>query len=269
MYKYIIDTHSHLDGEEFDEDRDEVVSRAKQAGVGKVLLPCINSKSFPKLMSVCDSYPDFFLPMIGLHPEDVKAEYKTDLDFLLKELKANLLTANASRRIIAIGEVGLDYYWDETYKREQTEAFEEQVKWALQYDLPLMIHVRNAFDDLIHILDKYDTDKPRGVFHCFSGTDEDLARLLKFKGFMFGIGGLLTFKKSELPSVLKNAMPLDRVLLETDAPYLAPVPHRGKRNESSFIVATAEKLACVYETSYEDIVDITTRNAKTLFSLDI
>lgn len=269
MYNYIIDSHSHLDGDEFDEDRNEVIARAKEVGVKKVLLPCINYASLPKLMSVYKEQPDFFSPMIGLHPEDIKEGYIQELELLREVLEKDTTKPIEQRDFIAIGEVGLDFYWDKTFTKEQIDAFEIQIEWAAKYNLPLMIHSRNAHEVLVKTIKGHKHQNLRGVFHCFSGTTEEAEELLAFKGFKLGIGGVLTFKKSKLPATLKEVVPLDRIVLETDAPYLSPVPYRGKRNESSFIISTAKKLAEIYECSTEEIIDITTKNVLETFKLQI
>ena len=222
----IIDTHSHLDGEEFADDLPEVIQRAKDAQVEKILVPNVNLQGLPHLIEVCDAYPDYLYPMIGLHPEDVKDDYQTQLDQMFIFLKEN------PNRFCAIGEVGLDFYWDETYRNQQLEAFEQQIQWAKQFGKPLMIHARNAFEEIVEIMERHSDDQLEGVFHCFTGTEDEARKLLSFDGFKLGIGGVLTFKKSTLPEVLKNAVPLSRIVVETDSPYLAPVPHRGKRNDN-------------------------------------
>ena len=258
----IIDTHSHLDGTEFEEDLDEVISRAKEAGVEKILVPAINLDSMSRLISICDNYRDYLVPMVGLHPEEVKDDYKNQLDELHRMLISNISSGDESvQKFCAIGEVGLDFYWDDTFRRQQLDAFEEQVCWAVELNLPLMIHARNSHNELVGIMERHRNDNLRGVFHCFSGTEEEAEQLLSFPGFMLGIGGVLTFKKSTLPDVLRHVVPLSRIVLETDSPYLAPVPHRGKRNESAFIVATAMRLSEIYGCETTNIAIQTKKNA--------
>lgn len=251
----IIDTHSHLDGEEFADDLPEVIQRAKDAQVEKILVPNVNLQGLPHLIEVCDAYPDYLYPMIGLHPEDVKDDYQTQLDQMFVLLKEN------PNRFCAIGEVGLDFYWDETYRNQQLDAFEQQIQWAKQFGKPLMIHARNAFEEIVEIMERHRDNQLEGVFHCFTGTEDEARKLLSFDGFKLGIGGVLTFKKSTLPEVLKNAVPLSRIVVETDSPYLAPVPHRGKRNESAFIIEIVRRLTEIYACNWVNIATETKKNA--------
>ena len=254
-----IDTHIHLDGEEFIEDLDEVVSRAKEAGAEKLFVPGINLGSVKTVAALCEKYRGFCYPMIGLHPEDVKEDWES----VLREMETHMQDAPW----IAIGEVGLDFYWSREFEKEQIEAFDQQVQWALKYDLPLMVHCRTAQNELLAVLKKYaDNPKLRGVFHCFTGNEQEARRYLEYDNWMLGLGGVLTFKKSKLPDTLRNAVPLSRIVLETDAPYMAPVPHRGKRNESSFIPYIIDTLAEVYSTSPDNIAETTTQNAKKVFN---
>ena len=255
-----IDTHIHLDGEEFTEDLDLVVARAKEAGAEKLFIPGINLSSVKSVAELCEKYSGFCYPMIGLHPEDVREDWES----VLREMETHMQDAPW----IAIGEVGLDFYWSREFEKEQIEVFDKQVQWAIKYDLPLMVHCRTAQNELLAVLRKYaDNPKLRGVFHCFTGNEQEARRYLEYENWMLGIGGVLTFKKSKLPETLRNAVPLSRIVLETDAPYMAPVPHRGKRNESSFIPYIINTLAEVYSTSAENIADVTTQNAKTVFSI--
>ena len=254
-----IDTHIHLDGEEFTEDLDLVVARAKEAGAEKLFVPGINLSSVKCIAELCEKYYGFCHPMIGLHPEDVKEDWES----VLREMETHIQDAPW----IAIGEVGLDFYWSREFEKEQIEAFDKQVQWAIKYNLPLMVHCRTAQNELLAVLRKYaDNPKLRGVFHCFTGNEQEARRYLKYENWMLGIGGVLTFKKSKLPETLRNAVPLSRIVLETDAPYMAPVPHRGERNESSFIPYIINTLAEVYSTSPEDIAETTTRNARIVFN---
>lgn len=251
----IIDTHSHLDGEEFADDLPEVIQRAKDAQVEKILVPNVNLQGLPHLIEVCDTYKGYLYPMIGLHPEDVKDDYQEQLDQMQAILKEN------PARFTAIGEVGLDFYWDETYREQQIDAFEQQIQWAVQYGKPLMIHARNAFNELVEVMERHRGDQLEGVFHCFTGTADEASKLLSFEGFKLGIGGVLTFKKSTLPEVLKNVVPLSRIVVETDSPYLAPVPHRGKRNESAFIIEIIKRLTEIYACNMVNIATETKKNA--------
>lgn len=262
LFYIMIDTHSHIDGEEFNDDRDLAIQRAKDAGVEKILIPAIDVKSVDTVLATCRRYPGYAYPMIGLHPEEVNAGWQTELDKLKPMLDA------PGNPFIAIGEIGLDYYWSRDFEKEQLEAFEEQVKWAVDYDLPLMIHCRKAQNEMVHILKRYAGQLRRGgVFHCFTGNEKEAAQLLEFDNFVLGIGGVLTFKKSHLPDVLPH-IPLERIVLETDSPYMAPVPMRGKRNESAFVAYVLDKMADVYGISRDEVDAITTKTAKRLFRLD-
>lgn len=252
-----IDTHAHLDGVEFDADRDEVVARARAAGVSKVFVPAIDLPSVDSVLSTCERYPGYAYPMIGLHPEEVRADYKTVLASMRQLV---------SPRFIAIGEVGLDYYWSREFEREQLEAFEEQIGWAIEKRLPLMIHCRKAQNEMVALLRRYEKELPGGVFHCFTGNEREAAELLRFDRFVLGIGGVLTFKKSHLPEVLPT-VPLDRIVLETDSPYMAPVPMRGKRNESSFVRYVLDRVATCYGVTPEEVAEATNRNVERVFKL--
>lgn len=252
-----VDTHTHLFTTEFDVDRAEAVQRAVDAGVRTMCLPAINEESLPSLMAMCDAFPGVCRPMIGLHPTELDDDYTGVLDRMYALLRSD-------DRFVAIGEVGLDFYWDDTRKREQKEVFRRQIEWALETGLPLAIHSRSAFDDLYAIMDEYRGRGLQGVFHCFSGSEDEAHKLLSFDGFCLGIGGVVTYKKSTLPDVLKS-VPLERVVLETDSPYLAPVPKRGKRNESSYIPHIAAFLAGLYGCTVEQVASVTTDNARRLF----
>lgn len=268
-----IDTHTHLDGEEFVEDLDLVVARAKEAGASKLFIPGINLASVESVKSLCEKYDGYCYGMIGLHPEDVKEDYQQVLDTMEQELReGSWSTPSAefsSRRWIAIGEIGLDYYWSREFEKEQLLAFEKQVEWAMKYDLSLMIHCRKAQNEMVKclrtILANNKDAKLRGVFHCFTGNELEAKELLDFENFYLGIGGVLTFKKSKLPETLANAVPLTRIVLETDSPYMAPTPNRGKRNEPAYVVNIIEKLAEVYSTTSEEVARITTENAERMF----
>lgn len=260
-----IDTHSHLYCEEFTADIDAVIDRAKAAGVCKIFLPNINADSIAPMMALADKHPGFLYPMIGLHPEDLGQNWRD----MLQEMEARLVAPG--HPFIAVGEVGLDYYWDRSLYDEQQQAFAIQVGWALKYGLPLMIHVRKAHRELVNVLrgqltaDKASAQTLAGVFHCFTGSAEEARELLRFDGFMLGIGGVLTFKNSKLPEVLRSTVPLERIVIETDAPYMAPVPYRGKRNESAFATAVVRRLAEIYDTTEEKVALQTTINALNTF----
>ena len=254
-----IDTHTHIDGEEFKDDLDEVIARAKEAGAIQLLCPGINYDSIATMKAVCERFPDFIRPMLGLHPEDVKEDYKEVLDKMHQEIP--------NGNYIAIGEVGLDYYWSREFEKEQLDAFEQQVQWSVETQLPLMIHCRKAQNEMVKIIRRYEKELPGGVFHCFTGNQHEATELLQFDKFVLGIGGVSTFKKSHLAEDLATVVPLERIVLETDAPYMAPAPHRGERNESSFIPFIIEKLALAYGTSNEALADITTVTAKRVFHI--
>lgn len=254
------DTHCHLDGEEFDADRDEVLRRAREAGVGRIFLPAIDLQTSQRIVQLCQQYPDCLYPMVGLHPEEVRDDWREQL----AQIKPLLLTASTS--IIAIGEVGLDFYWSRDYEHEQLEAFEEQVRWSVETQLPLMIHCRKAQNEMVTIIKRYARDLPGGVFHCFTGNEHEAAELLQFDRFVLGIGGVLTFKKSHLPEVLPAVVPLDRIVIETDAPYMAPVPMRGQRNEPAYTRYVLAKLAESYGVSEEQVAAATNANVARVFS---
>ena len=245
-----IDTHCHLDGEEFRDDLDAVVTRAREAGVAAIGVPGINLESLDNVLELCRRYPYFCYPMLGLHPEDVKADWRDVLAAIKPALQS----------VKAVGEVGLDYYWSREFEKEQLEAFEEQVRWAVEFQLPLMIHCRKAQNEMVAIIKKYQNDLPGGVFHCFTGNEHEAAELLQFDKFVLGIGGVSTFKKSHLPEVLPAVVPLDRIVLETDAPYMAPVPKRGERNEPAFVAYVLKRLAEAYGVSEEEVAQKTNEN---------
>ena len=277
----MIDTHCHLDGEEFKEDLEQVIARAKEAGVEAVGVPGIDLKSCETVIEVCHRYPGYCFPMLGLHPEEVRADWQEVLQRIKISLTSHLspLTSNFSPLTskITIGEVGLDFYWSREFEEAQLQAFEEQVRWSVELQLPLMIHCRKAQNEMVNILKRYKNDLPGGVFHCFTGNAIEAQELLQFERFMLGIGGVLTFKKSKLPETLigdrgdfqSPAVPLERIVLETDAPYMAPVPMRGQRNEPAFVVYVLRKLAEIYGVSVETVDAVTTANAVRMFGLSV
>lgn len=275
MFK-VIDTHTHLDAEEFDEDRAEAFARAREAGVGKVFLPAIDVKTTHAVLALSREYPGYAYPMIGLHPEEVKADWKEQLAELRKILEEHRIIGNANPAgdspqfsdFIAIGEIGLDYYWSREFEQEQLEAFEEQVKWSVETRLPLMIHCRKAQNEMVHLLRQYQKDLPGGVFHCFTGNQKEAEELLSFDNFVLGIGGVSTFKSSHLREDLPAAVPMNRIILETDSPYMAPVPYRGKRNESAFVIEVLKTLAKAYGVSEEEFAEQTNKNVESVFHLN-
>ena len=258
MFK-VIDTHTHLDAEEFDEDRAEAFARAREAGVGKVFLPAIDVKTTHAVLALSREYPGYAYPMIGLHPEEVKADWKEQLAELRKMQISDF---------IAVGEIGLDYYWSREFEHEQLEAFEEQVKWSVETRLPLMIHCRKAQNEMVHLLRKYQKDLPGGVFHCFTGNQKEAEELLSFDNFVLGIGGVSTFKSSHLREDLPAVVPMNRIVLETDSPYMAPVPFRGKRNESAFVVEVLKTLAKAYGVSEEEFAKQTNETVERVFHIE-
>ncbi len=259
---YLIDTHSHIYQIDFDEDKDDVITRARQCGIGKILLPNIDKASVSQIQTTCNQYPDYCYPMMGLHPTSVNADFRTEMEYIRKQFEDN------HYQYIAVGEIGLDLYWDQTFLREQIAAFEEQLRWSIELQLPVVIHSRNAFLQVIECIRRVGAHLLRGVFHSFGGSEEELHTILQMENFMIGINGVATFKNSTLREHLHYA-PLNRILLETDAPYLAPVPYRGKRNEPSYMVETAKKLAEIYQMDVEQIACKTTQNAKNLFDLSL
>lgn len=269
----IVDTHTHLDGEEFDEDRAEVIMRAKEAGVGMVFLPAIDVKTSEAVLKLSHEYPGYAYPMIGLHPEEVKADWKEQLKKIEAILDAHLTAVDGLNGIkyksdyIAIGEIGLDFYWSREFEKEQLEAFEKQVEWSCETGLPLMIHCRKAQNEMLHILRKWKDKLPGGVFHCFTGNQQEAKELLEYDNFVLGIGGVSTFKSSHLREDLPAAVPLERIVLETDSPYMAPVPYRGKRNESAFIVQVMKTLATAYGVSEEEVAKVTNQNVERVFDV--
>ena len=255
----LVYSHSHLFLEEFADDLPQVMQRAREAGVTHIFMPNIDSTTIESLLSVCAAYKEFCFPMIGLHPTSVNKNYKKELDIVAGQLAS-------SNGYVAIGEIGLDLYWDKTFLREQLLAFEKQVEWALEYHLPIVIHTREAFDYIYKVLQPYKETGLTGIFHSFTGTSEEAAKLLDFPGFMIGINGVVTFKKSQLPEVLKD-VPLAHIVLETDSPYLTPVPNRGKRNESARLKDTLIKVAEIYRESPEVVAEATSENALKVFGM--
>lgn len=251
-----IDTHTHLYSEKFEEDRFEMIERAIDAGVHKMLLPNIDVASIAGMLDLETRYPDNCFPMMGLHPTSVGADWEEQLSLIEKHLFA--------RKFIAVGEIGIDLYWEQTFKEQQVQAFIKQIEWAKELQIPIVIHARDSFPEIFEVLDQYNDERLKGVFHCFTGTLEDARKVQSYGGFMFGIGGVLTFKKSGLDAVVRE-LSLDELILETDSPYLAPSPNRGKRNESSYVPFIADKLSDVFEVSVEKIAETTSRNAEKLF----
>ena len=255
----LIDTHSHLFLEEFSEDLPQVIERARSAGVTHIFMPNIDSTTIDSMLSVCNTYNDYCFPMIGLHPTSVNADYEKELEIVARELRS-------FNKYIAIGEIGMDLYWDKTFLKEQQIALDKQINWALEYDLPVVIHCRDAFGYIYNVLEPYKNTSLKGIFHSFTGTDDEAARILEFSGFLIGINGVVTFKKSRLPEVLTK-IPLEKIVLETDSPYLTPVPNRGKRNESAYVKDTLMKVSDIYRMSPEAVGRVTSENALKVFGM--
>ena len=263
----LIDTHTHLYEEQFDTDRTEMIERAINTGVSKMIIPNVDSTTIKGMMDLVQQFPESIFPMIGLHPCYVKPEtYKQELEIVKKYLfdEISLTTHNSrlSTQFVAVGEIGIDMHWDKSTLEIQKEAFEIQCDWAIEKNLPVAIHARESTHILIEILKKR-KQNPRGVFHCFTGSLEEANEIIKL-GFYLGIGGVVTYKNTNLRDTLKQ-IPIDKIVLETDSPYLPPVPHRGKRNESSYTKLVAETLCTVFEKGLDEIATITTQNAHDLF----
>ncbi|RGV55386.1 TatD family deoxyribonuclease [Bacteroides intestinalis] len=255
----LIDTHSHLFLEEFSEDLPQVIERARSAGITHIFMPNIDSTTIDSMLSACNTYKGYCFPMIGLHPTSVDAGYEKELEIVARELKS-------SNKYIAIGEIGMDLYWDKTFLKEQQIVLDKQINWALEYDLPVVIHCRDAFDYIYKVLEPYKNTSLKGIFHSFTGTYEEAVRILEFSDFLIGINGVVTFKKSHLPEVLTK-ISLNKIVLETDSPYLTPVPNRGKRNESAYVKDTLMKVSDIYRMSPEAVGSVTSENALKVFGM--
>lgn len=253
----LIDTHTHIYDPAFDLDREAAVQRALEAGVGMMLMPNVDASTIQPMLETHELFPDCTRVMMGLQPEEVKEDYKSVLALMERELDRNIY--------IGVGEIGLDFYWDATFEHEQLDAFETQLGWAKQLHLPLSIHCRNAFSFMARILEKHQDGGLHGVMHCFTGSEEE-AQVYLDLGFHLGLGGVTTYKNCAVKDFLCN-IPLDRIVLETDAPYLSPVPHRGKRNEPAFMADTAKRIAEIYQIPLEELAETTTNNVKSLFKI--
>ena len=284
MVNGMIDTHCHIDEEAFEPDREEVIARQQQSGVQAMIVPGVNVASINSVMELCHAHPGYCYPALGLHPEDVKADWREQLATVEAAIRAH------RSELVAVGEIGLDYYWDKTFKEEQKEVLRRQLLLARELNLPVILHNREATEDILSIVNTIANDQSpmtndqspitnhqlRGVFHCYSGSKETAEIILKM-GFYLGIGGVLTFKNSKLSETLKelnqssitnHQLPItNRLLLETDAPYMAPTPHRGERNESRFMALVAERLAQVLNVSVDEIIEATSANARQLFGI--
>lgn len=253
----LIDTHTHMFSSQFDQDREQIVKECIESGIETLLLPNINSETIDAMWSLCDLFPKNCFPMIGLHPCDVKEDYQKELDIVLQELK--------NRKYVAVGEIGIDLHWDKTTVDIQKNAFDQQIKWAIEFDLPIAIHIRESFEEVFEVLEQNVHPKLRGVFHCFTGTLEQAQKATSM-GFMLGVGGVVTFKNSGVDKVLEN-IDLKHLVLETDSPYLAPTPLRGKRNDSRNLQLICDKLAQLNDLESSEVARITSKNAQTLFKL--
>jgi len=254
----LVDTHTHLYLEQFDDDRTQVVENAIKEGVKFMLLPNIDAASLSAMKKLPAHFPENCLPMMGLHPTSVNENYEEELALVEKE--------HAENNYLAVGEIGMDLYWDKTFREQQEDALRRQLKLAKKLKLPVSIHTRDAFEEIIQIVESELTDDLKGVFHCFTGTPEEANKILE-TGFKLGIGGVVTFKNSKLPQVLKN-IDLKHLVLETDAPFLTPMPFRGKRNESAYLVYIADKIAEIKGLAVEEVAEATTQNAFNVFNLN-
>lgn len=252
----LIDTHTHLFCEEFDEDRELAILRAVEAGVTRMFMPNIDDTTIESLMSLCDKHANCY-PLMGFHPTSVDADWEKRLSVVEKTLRSGY-------KFYGIGEVGMDLYWDKTYIKEQMKVFDIQTQWAIGFNLPLIIHCREAYPEMLEVLSKYKGTSLRGIFHSFGGTVDEAQALMEYPNFMLGINGVVTFKKSTLPDVLRE-VPIEKIVLETDSPYLAPVPYRGRRNESAYLLSTANKLSEIYGLPIDEISAQTTTNALKVF----
>jgi len=253
----ITDTHTHLYSEQFDEDRNEMMQRAIDAGVSRFFIPAIDSTYIDAMLSLEKDFPSNIFLMMGLHPTHVNENVEEELSFVKKWLD--------KREFYALGEIGIDLYWDKTFLKEQQTAFKTQITWAKEKNLPIVIHCREAFDEIFEVLEEVNDDKLFGIFHCFSGNLEQAKKTISYN-MKLGIGGVVTFKNGKIDKFL-NEIPLEHIVLETDAPYLAPTPFRGKRNESSYITKVLDKLADIYKTTPEEVAEITTLNSKNIFGI--
>lgn len=253
----ITDTHTHLYSEQFDQDRDAMIQRAKNTGVQRFFIPAIDSSYTERMFSLEKNYPSDVFLMMGLHPTSVKENHESELLHVKEWID--------KKSFVAIGEIGIDLYWDKTYIKEQKKAFQTQIKWAKEKKLPIVIHCRNAFDEIFDILELEKGPDLYGIFHCFTGTLQQAEKAISYN-MKLGIGGVVTFKNGKIDTFL-NQIPLQHIVLETDAPYLSPTPFRGKRNESSYIKFVIEKLASIYELPFSEIINITTENSKEVFGI--
>lgn len=254
----MIDSHSHIYAEEFDADIAEAIQRAKDAGINHIVLPNVDSESLPRMLALEANYPDYCSAAIGLHPTSVKSDFQNELALVKSELER--------RNYIAVGEIGIDLYWDKTLLKEQIICFKQQIEWALEYNLPVIIHIRNSFRETMDALQPYKNKGLTGVFHSFTGSLSEAEKMIEFGGFLLGINGIVTFKNSGLAEIVSK-INIQNIILETDSPYLTPTPYRGKRNESAYLALICKKLAEIYELSTDQVSEITTQNSLKLFKI--
>ncbi len=254
----LTDTHTHLYVREFDEDRDAMMRRAMDSGVDRFFVPAIDATYYPEMIDLEKKYPGHIYLMAGLHPTHVGEDFEEELRVVEHMLRTH--------RFYALGEIGMDLYWDKTFAKEQREAFERQISWAKDLQLPIVIHSRDAFDEIFEVMDQKCDERLRGIFHCFTGNEEQAKRILGY-GFKLGIGGVVTFKNGKIDQFL-NQIPIEHIVLETDSPYLAPVPHRGKRNESAYLTYVLDKVSAIYGMAPAEVARITSRSAEELFGLE-
>ncbi len=252
----MIDTHAHIYAEEFDADKHEMILRAKQAGVSHIVMPNVDSESLPRMLALESEYPAYCFAAIGLHPTSVNAGFEAELAIVEQQLTA--------RQFVAIGEIGIDLYWDKTFLNEQKIAFTRQLHWAIKYNLPVIIHVRDSFDEVFELLDAFDNKSLTGVFHSFTGNIDQAQKILSYGGFKIGINGIVTFKNSGLANVVKQ-IGIENIVVETDAPYLTPTPYRGKRNESAYVAFVVDKISEIFNIEKTKVDSILTRNALEIF----
>ncbi len=250
-----VDTHSHIYSEEFSSDRNEVIANALRSGVNKIILPNIDSSTIKPMLDLADSRPNLFIPLLGLHPTSIKDDFHKELEIMEYWLN--------KRKFLGIGEIGIDLYWDKTFINEQTEAFRIQIGWAKKAGIPIVIHVRDSFPEVLEVIEQEKDESLRGVFHSFTGNLEQAYKVIEL-GFKIGVGGIVTFRNSGMDEVVQQ-IGLQHIVIETDSPWLAPVPYRGKRNESAYVALVADKIASLHEISREEVGRITTQNAKQLF----
>lgn len=256
----LIDTHTHLYSSKFDEDRDEVVQECLDNGITKLFLPNIDSEYTDRMIQLTEKFPGVCFPMMGIHPCSIQPDtYKDELKHAKEWLDKG--------QFIAVGEIGIDLYWDKSTLAIQQEAFRTQIQWAKDLNLPIVIHARDSFDEIFEIVDEMNDDKLRGVFHCFTGNEEQAKHIVNYGGFKMGIGGVVTFKNSGLDKVVQN-FDLSEFVLETDSPYLTPTPYRGQRNKSSYLTLVGEKMADIYGISLPEVAETTTKNALEIFKID-